>query len=613
MLHAMRKGVKSLPAKVLIGLLVASFAVWGIGDIFSFRLDSRVAKVGDAEVPAARFATALQREQSRLSRQYRELVSYDTMRAAGLDQRILGGLIRDAAFEVELAELGISAPDVAVADATAEFESLTRTILTQRLLTETAGAAMLPPPGAGPRIAAFQGEKRVVSTLTLTLDTAPDPGTPDEGTLRTFYDANAPMFTEPERRTGSYLHLDAQLLRTLLEPDEATLRADYASNLAAFTVAESRVIDQIAIPTAEAADAAIARLLSGAATFESLGAEFGLAEADLSLGRVTRGDLPESAADLVFDEAEPGIIGPVQLPAGYAIFRIREISPGGAAPFEDVRDAIASRMANDLAVVRAPEIANQIDELRAEGLPLADIPARLGDSAATSFGAFDGLARDATLPGGAAAEGVQASEPFISEVFDALDAEERDLVETPDGGYLVVMVERIDPSALQTLDTVRDRAITAWQTAERLKAIKAQGEALVARLGTDASIWDVADELGLKVLPQGPFTRMDPPVALRGPLIDKIFSRDTGFGASATSADNTQVIVAQVSSITPVDPDSMAGTSAQIDQAFADSLKSDIVEYFARAVVARHDPQIEPGVIDEVFRRLGGAGGNADY
>jgi hypothetical protein len=37
----------------------------------------------------------------------------------------------------------------------------------------------------------------------------------------------------------------------------------------------------------------------------------------------------------------------------------------------------------------------------------------------------------------------------------------------------------------------------------------------------------------------------------------------------------------------------------------ADSLKTDMAEYFARAVEARHETFIDPGVIDEVFRQLG--------
>ncbi|MFQ5565795.1 MAG: SurA N-terminal domain-containing protein [Paracoccaceae bacterium] len=633
MLRSLRKGVKSLPAKILIGLLVVSFAVWGIGfgDIFSLRLDTRVAKVGDTEVSAQRFADALSREQRRLQQQSGQFISYDMLWAAGLDRRILGRLIRDAAFDEEMKEFGIAAPDQAVADAIranpafqgpggefspqayslylaqqgfspAWFEELTRTVLAQQVLVETAEAAMIAAPGAGARIAAYQGERRGVTMLSLTLDMAPDPGTPDDGALRAFHEANAAMFTEPERRWGEYLHVDAARLREELVPDEAVLRADYEANIDAYTVEESRIIDQIAISDRAAAEAAIARLVSGDATFESLGAEFGLAEGDLSLGRVTRGDLPESAAAVVFDEAEPGIIGPVALPAGFAIYRITEITPGGAATFEDVRDAIAERLTQDEISVRAPEIANQVEELRAEGLPMAEIA---GHFSGVIHGTFDGLARDATLAGGASAEGVVASAPFIGEVFAALDAEERDLVETPEGGYLLVMVERIEPSALRPLAEVRDRAVAAWAAAERLKSIEAQGAELAARLGQDASIWDIGEELSVAAMPLAPFTRSTPPPALPRALVEKIFRAANAAGASAPSADGTRVVVAQVSSVTAPEPDAMAAASAEIDRALEQSLKQDTAEYFARAVVARHDARIEPGVIDQVFQRLG--------
>jgi peptidyl-prolyl cis-trans isomerase D len=637
MLNLLRKGVKSLPAKILIGLLVASFAVWGIGDVFSFRLDTRVAKVGDTEIPAQRFADALAREQSRISRQSGQFVSYDTMRAAGIDRGILARLIRDAAFDEELAALGIAAPDQAVADAVransafqgpggqfsaqayqlflaqqgfspARFEALTRTVLTQQVLVETAEAAMLPAPGAGARIAAYQGESRAVTMLTLTLDMAPDPGAPDEGALRAFYEANESMFTEPERRWGEYLHVDAARLRAELTPDEATLRAAYEANIDAYSVEESRVIDQIAIPDRAAAEAAMARLVSGQATFESLGAEFGLEPDDLSLGRVTRSDLPVSAAALVFDETEPGIVGPVALPVGFAVYRIREIAEGGATPFEDMRGSIAERLATDELLVRAPEIANQIEELRAEGLSMPEIAERTGAASGVAHGAFDGLARDATLAGGTAAEGVMAGAPFISEVFAALDAEERDLVEMPDGGYLLVMVERIEPSALRPLGEVRDRAVTAWAAAERLNAIESQGAELATRLGQDASIWDIGEELGVAALPLAPFTRLTPPPSLAGALVEKIFRAGNAGGVSAPNGDGTQVVVAQVSSITAPGPEAMATASAAIDRALEESLTRDMAEYFARAVVARHKALIEPGVIDEVFRRLGATG-----
>jgi peptidyl-prolyl cis-trans isomerase D len=236
---------------------------------------------------------------------------------------------------------------------------------------------------------------------------------------------------------------------------------------------------------------------------------------------------------------------------------------------------------------------------------MPEIAAHADISQGVAYGTFDGLARDATLAGGAAADGVQASAPLISEVFEALDAEERDLVETPDGGYLLVYVERIEPSAVQPLDKVRARAVAARQAAERLKALEAQGAELTARLGDDASIWDIAEELGVAAMMHQPFTRMTPPPALPGPLIEKIFRAANAGGVSAPDEDGTGVIVAQISSITALAPDAMAANSAGIDQVMAESLKTDMAEYFARAVEARHEAQIDPGVIDEVFRQLG--------
>jgi peptidyl-prolyl cis-trans isomerase D len=632
MLNALRKGAKSLVAKALIGLLVASFAVWGIGDIFSFRLDSRVAKVGETEVSAQRFADALSREQARLTRQAGQIVSIDMMRAAGLDRRVLGGLIRDAAFAEELGALGIEASDSAVADAirqnssfqdpsgrfsqqayslllaqqgfsAPEFEALTRTLLGQQILIETAEAALAPAPGAGARIAAYQGESRGVNMLALNLDMAPDPGTPDEGALRAFYDANPALFTEPERRWGEFVHVDAEKLRAELTPDEATLRAAYDAEIDNYTVPETRLVDQVTIPDRAAAEAAMGQLVGGAATFESLATEFGLSEADLALGKVTPADLPEAAAAAVFGEAEPGIIGPVELPVGFAVYRIREITPGGATPFEDVRDQIADRLARQEVTVRAPERANRVEELRAEGLPMPEIATGAG----VSHGSFEGLARDGSLPGGARAEGVAASPAFVSEAFAALDAEERDLVETPDGGYLLIMVRRIEPSALKPLDEIRDSAIALWQDAERLKAIEARGAELSARLGEETSAWDLGDELGVAVLPVPPFTRMAPPPTLPGTLVDAIFRANSLDGVSGAGEDGKTVIVGQIASVNMPGPEALASANTRMESALTDSLQKDMAEYFARAVEAQHEAQIEPGVIEEVYRRLGAA------
>ncbi len=506
MLNRMRRGVKTVTAKVLMLLLVASFAVWGIGDIFSFRLDASVATVGETEVSAQRFADALARQQSRLSRQQGELVSFDRMRQSGFARSVLNSLIRDAAFEEELAQLGISAPDAAVAErirqtpafqgpggefssrfyqlalqqqgmSATEFEALTRTLLAQDILMETARAGAEPPPGLAERIATYRGETREVDTLTLTADMAPEPDRPGPDDLRTFHDENQDMFRQPERRWGAYLHVDAERLKAGLEPGEEELRQAYEAEKDRYTTRETRTVEQITFPERSTAEQAVSRLASGDATFDTLAEEQGLSEADIALGQVTPDDLPGAAAELVFDQDERGVVGPVELPAGFAIYRVSEVSGGGTRPFEEVRDQIADRLAEDALMSRAPEIANRIEEVRAAGRPFSEIAAETE----AEHGSFDGLAQDGTLADGSEADGIVARPAFIEEVFDALDREERDLVETERGGYFLVMVERIEPSEVPPLDEVRDEVAAAWQERQRRQALEEQAAGIVAR------------------------------------------------------------------------------------------------------------------------------------
>ena len=50
MLDKLRDSAKSWVAKVLLGLLAASFVVWGVADVFTFRPGSALATVGDREI-----------------------------------------------------------------------------------------------------------------------------------------------------------------------------------------------------------------------------------------------------------------------------------------------------------------------------------------------------------------------------------------------------------------------------------------------------------------------------------------------------------------------------------------------------------------------------------
>ena len=63
MLDAMRRGVANLLAKILLGLLIVAFAVWGIGDYVVRRpAQSALATVGKTQITVDEFRQAYQDE-----------------------------------------------------------------------------------------------------------------------------------------------------------------------------------------------------------------------------------------------------------------------------------------------------------------------------------------------------------------------------------------------------------------------------------------------------------------------------------------------------------------------------------------------------------------------
>ncbi|MEL6197922.1 MAG: SurA N-terminal domain-containing protein, partial [Pseudomonadota bacterium] len=405
MLEFLRRGVKSWVAKVMLGLLVASFAVWGIGDIFSFSLNSPVATVGTRTVTADSFADALQRQQSRASREAQRAVTLTEIRRSGLGDQVLAGLIRDAAVGAELAEIGVSASDEAVARAIrqldafrgpdgefsstayrsflaqqgfnpAQFEALQRDLLGQEMLLSAVAGTGTAPPGVAARLAALEGEERRFDILTLDLEMAPEPATPDSTTLGAFLEENALLFQEPDRKYGRYLHIDIRALAEAHEPTEQDLRAGYDAAADRFVTPAQATIEQLNFSTTEEAAAAMAAL-DGGKSFDDLLADRELTAADVSLGTVGRDGLPETIAEAVFALDAPGIAGPVATLLGEALLRVTEISAETVTPFEEARATLAQALKDRHAISRAPQLAGDIDDRRAAGETLDEITAAL--------------------------------------------------------------------------------------------------------------------------------------------------------------------------------------------------------------------------------------------
>ena len=98
-------------AKILLGLLVISFAIWGVSGELGGIGANTLARVGDQEVTALEFDSALRQRIEQLSRQSGAPITMEQANAVGVSQQVLGELLSTAALDDQAADYNLGVSD----------------------------------------------------------------------------------------------------------------------------------------------------------------------------------------------------------------------------------------------------------------------------------------------------------------------------------------------------------------------------------------------------------------------------------------------------------------------------------------------------------------------
>ena len=96
---------------VVMGVLIVSFGVWGIADIFRGFGQSTLAKVGQTEISAEQFRQIYTDKLQQIGRQFGRPLTMDQARAFGLDRQVLQQTIAEAALDEEARRMGLGQSD----------------------------------------------------------------------------------------------------------------------------------------------------------------------------------------------------------------------------------------------------------------------------------------------------------------------------------------------------------------------------------------------------------------------------------------------------------------------------------------------------------------------
>mgnify|MGYP002632721944 CR=1 FL=1 len=283
MLEAIRNRSSGILIKILLAMLILSFAMWGIADVFSpGGVKSTIATVGDAEVSPDQIRRDFGREVERLSAMLGTRIDTDQARALGVAESVLNRIIDRTLFSLAASDQGIVVSDGLVRqsirgqsefqNAGGVFENLRfQQTLQQNGLSEAGYVAltrgdivraqflsMIGASPAAPRrmteiLFAYQNEKRVAEVLAIPYASITVSAEPDDAQLAEFHTANAARFTAPESRKLTYVSLTAGDLAKEIAVSDDEIAAAYAARQDEFVTPESRVLRQIRTSDEEAA------------------------------------------------------------------------------------------------------------------------------------------------------------------------------------------------------------------------------------------------------------------------------------------------------------------------------------------------------------------------
>jgi len=91
----------------VMGVLIVSFGIWGIGDIFRGFGQSTLAKVGRTEISTEQFRQIFNERLQQIGRQFGRPLTMDQARAIGFDRQVLQQTLAEAALDEEARRLGL--------------------------------------------------------------------------------------------------------------------------------------------------------------------------------------------------------------------------------------------------------------------------------------------------------------------------------------------------------------------------------------------------------------------------------------------------------------------------------------------------------------------------
>ena len=555
MLQDLRKSTQGTTAKVVVGLIVVTFALFGVESIVGgMGGEPEVAEVNGEAIVESEYARAVEGKRRQILAQMGEFADADLIDDNLLRSSVLEGLIEEKVLIQDAIRKDLFVADQAIDNyiRSAEHFKIDGAFSNERMQTLLRNAGLTLQGYreslrkefivAQPRsaliassfvlgaerdeIVSLDRQTRSFGSLVVLKSEYLESIVVSDDEVRAYYDANQADFVKPKSADVSFVEIDKIKLAAAVDVTEEEIRALYDSEKQEYEGEEQREAAHILLKinderTDEQALAEINvlrdQLLAGA-EFSTLAKEKseddGSASEGGSLGLAGRGVYVADFEDALYSLKEGGLSAPVKTEFGYHLIKLEKIEASDVPSFDEVKLTLAERLRDQKSSEEYSVLAERLadisyassdlrepsEELELEYMQLA------GVSSETQDPVFSNLKVQRVL--------------FSDEIVKEQNNSE--FIELEDGRGLVFHVDTMYPEGIRTYEEVAAQVRVLLSEEKTAEFAESVGQAFIARVMAGEGPEPVAEDMGLKWSTHKGISRND--VELDRELVARVFS-----------------------------------------------------------------------------------------
>ncbi|WP_312758278.1 peptidylprolyl isomerase [Pantoea brenneri] len=393
MMDNLRAASNHVVLKIILGLIILSFVLTGVGNYLIGGNNDYAAKVNGQEISRAQLEQAFNSERSRqqqmLGDQFSQLASNDGYMQQ-IRQQALSQLVDQALLDSYIKDLHLSISDDQVKQAifnqqafqtngkfdNAKYlglignmgfsadqyaEALRKQLSNQQLINAVANTDFMLK-GETSKLVELVSQQRVIRQATLDVNALAAKQSVTDDEINQYYQQHKTSFMAPEQFRVSYILMDAASMQQ--DASEADIQAWYDQHKADYTQPQRNRYSVIQTKTEADANALLTQL-KGGASFTGLAKSKSIdpisARKGGDMGWLEPATTPDELKNAGLTE-KGQMSGVIKSSVGFLIVRLDDIQPEQVKPLDEVRDTIAAKVKQEKGVDAFYKLQQKVSE-----------------------------------------------------------------------------------------------------------------------------------------------------------------------------------------------------------------------------------------------------------